>query len=643
MLRSLARTARAGSCAIPDTASATEPASSTRARPTAAVAEAAATPTPALPSAPRRPTGAIPACPVALRRHRRFAATPASTRRATATTATTAEVRARPMSGTRKPSASTAPARSRARAATSCATARASSTRPPPTAAAVAMPAAATGARPCVLAPAVRMRASPAARRPRPDLCTGLLRGHDERPEQLQRVRNRVIARQQRPLLTAELAQAGDRAPSPDFGRNQPLRNAARASSSPPRPIAGGCGARRAPRRRNLFLHAAVPRRCGATYSCASGCPAGAGTRCGGACVDTDSDTSNCGGCGNSCTTNVPNAQPACARGACTITCSAGYGLCNAACADFANDPNNCGGCGSAFAWRGRHDLPRTATALTSCTITSDCPAGYARATEAPARRRARRPRRATAWIAARMAPAWLAAPRPRAGPTAARAPTARRKATTRPAWPACAAATRRRTAPRCTRARWRSIRASSCAGARTPVATGDAARTSRPEGNACRAISTTSAEGRAASARTACPPAHPEPPLPQQRRADATTSSTAWRSAPAGLARPATQATRARAALARGLGTKPRQPWRRRRSKRHHDPRPTILDRDDGVVLVGGDAHVEARLDVGRELHHREAVEPEVLLDPVGGTDPRATGRRAAGASSQVISSAWA
>lgn len=115
----------------------------------------------------------------------------------------------------------------------------------------------------------------------------------------------------------------------------------------------------------------------GGAYSCASGCPAGANTRCSGGCVDTGSDTNNCGTCGHACTTNVPNAKPACALGACSFTCGTGYSLCNAACANFTNDPNNCGGCGSAFACAGGMTC-QNGHCSTSCRIASDCPAGYA-------------------------------------------------------------------------------------------------------------------------------------------------------------------------------------------------------------------------------------------------------------------------
>jgi len=112
-------------------------------------------------------------------------------------------------------------------------------------------------------------------------------------------------------------------------------------------------------------------------YSCVSGCPPSASTRCGGACVDTTGDKSNCGACGVVCSTSVANAQPTCVGGACTFTCNSGFTLCNGACADVANDPNNCGGCGSTHACGGGMTCQAGQCTMT-CTITSNCPPGYA-------------------------------------------------------------------------------------------------------------------------------------------------------------------------------------------------------------------------------------------------------------------------
>lgn len=84
--------------------------------------------------------------------------------------------------------------------------------------------------------------------------------------------------------------------------------------------------------------------------STVSGCSATGSALCDGNCVDTTSNTSNCGMCGNMCTTNVANAQPECTSGVCAFTCDAGYSVCNGTCSDELTDDSNCGGCGSTFA-----------------------------------------------------------------------------------------------------------------------------------------------------------------------------------------------------------------------------------------------------------------------------------------------------
>ncbi len=61
---------------------------------------------------------------------------------------------------------------------------------------------------------------------------------------------------------------------------------------------------------------------------------------CDGACVDTDADPSNCGGCGTSCP-----GEMICEAGACG--CPAGTSLCDGACIDTTSDLANCGGCGN--------------------------------------------------------------------------------------------------------------------------------------------------------------------------------------------------------------------------------------------------------------------------------------------------------
>jgi hypothetical protein len=85
----------------------------------------------------------------------------------------------------------------------------------------------------------------------------------------------------------------------------------------------------------------------------AQACPQGPqSTSCGTACVDTTSDPSNCGGCGKSCGIG------SCQNGACSCqpptvaheaTCASGGGpapmLCGGTCVDTNCDATNCGGC----------------------------------------------------------------------------------------------------------------------------------------------------------------------------------------------------------------------------------------------------------------------------------------------------------
>ncbi len=71
--------------------------------------------------------------------------------------------------------------------------------------------------------------------------------------------------------------------------------------------------------------------RCGA-------CPPGQ-ARCGGVCVDVQSNPAHCGTCGNACAPGT-----ACQGGACA--CTGGTTSCGGACVDTSNDNSNCGGCG---------------------------------------------------------------------------------------------------------------------------------------------------------------------------------------------------------------------------------------------------------------------------------------------------------
>src|SRR5262249_38403981 len=60
----------------------------------------------------------------------------------------------------------------------------------------------------------------------------------------------------------------------------------------------------------------------GSTYACSSGCSAPTPTLCGSTCVDTTTDPNNCNTCGNQCTTTVGHATPTCRSSACTYSCN---------------------------------------------------------------------------------------------------------------------------------------------------------------------------------------------------------------------------------------------------------------------------------------------------------------------------------
>jgi hypothetical protein len=86
-------------------------------------------------------------------------------------------------------------------------------------------------------------------------------------------------------------------------------------------------------------------------------CPVGQQT-CGGVCVDTTSNVSNCGACGMVCPPTSACVAGACGcapgqmlcNGSCAdpvaCSCPSGWQFCNGACADVQTDAANCGGCG---------------------------------------------------------------------------------------------------------------------------------------------------------------------------------------------------------------------------------------------------------------------------------------------------------
>jgi hypothetical protein len=87
---------------------------------------------------------------------------------------------------------------------------------------------------------------------------------------------------------------------------------------------------------------------------CGPACIKSGTTLCGDDCVDLSTDMSNCGSCGNACTTFLPNALGSeCTEGKCVLSgCKPGYGDCdgttgNGCEASFRTDVNNCGSCGT--------------------------------------------------------------------------------------------------------------------------------------------------------------------------------------------------------------------------------------------------------------------------------------------------------
>jgi hypothetical protein len=83
----------------------------------------------------------------------------------------------------------------------------------------------------------------------------------------------------------------------------------------------------------------------GGTGDCTA-CGDGEGC-CDGACIDIQSNMSNCGGCGVTCD---PETSNACSTGDCVCNfgtaCAAGTTCCGTGCKNIDTDPNNCGECG---------------------------------------------------------------------------------------------------------------------------------------------------------------------------------------------------------------------------------------------------------------------------------------------------------
>nr|MBK7066715.1 hypothetical protein [Deltaproteobacteria bacterium] len=108
----------------------------------------------------------------------------------------------------------------------------------------------------------------------------------------------------------------------------------------------------------------------------ARACPTGL-TCCSGGCVDTTRNPASCGACGTACA--APNAEPGCVAGVCAVArCTAPFGDCDGMAAngcevDTLTSTSHCGGCGVACPARAHAS---NACAMGACTFT--CDAGFA-------------------------------------------------------------------------------------------------------------------------------------------------------------------------------------------------------------------------------------------------------------------------
>ncbi len=117
---------------------------------------------------------------------------------------------------------------------------------------------------------------------------------------------------------------------------------------------------------------------CVAGCTADSPCPTGQ-TCCAGACVDLQSNPSNCGACSNLC--SIPSATGACRNGACAVGMCAGTNLdCDGVAANGCetsplNDVRHCGACGNACAARANTDVQCLAgrCSYTCATGFADC------------------------------------------------------------------------------------------------------------------------------------------------------------------------------------------------------------------------------------------------------------------------------
>lgn len=92
-----------------------------------------------------------------------------------------------------------------------------------------------------------------------------------------------------------------------------------------------------------------------ASGGCIPACGGETPTCCSGNCVNTATNESNCGSCGETCPPGQTCCEGTCANlatdeancSACGVSCGPGQSCCGGACLDTAADPENCGGCGT--------------------------------------------------------------------------------------------------------------------------------------------------------------------------------------------------------------------------------------------------------------------------------------------------------
>ena len=84
---------------------------------------------------------------------------------------------------------------------------------------------------------------------------------------------------------------------------------------------------------------------CSSTVECEIGF-----TECWGTCVDLQTDTFHCGTCFIACAGEAGPGESSigeCVAGVCQLTCLQGYTMCDDGCRDLSADPSNCGACGN--------------------------------------------------------------------------------------------------------------------------------------------------------------------------------------------------------------------------------------------------------------------------------------------------------